>query len=44
MAAKRTELLQGTLDLIILQMLQGEVSNGWDLTLRIRPPRAMCSR
>jgi transcriptional regulator len=36
MTAKRTDLLQGTLDLIILQMLQGGASNGWDLTLRIQ--------
>lgn len=36
MAAKRTDLLQGTLDLIILQLLQGGAANGWDLTLRIQ--------
>jgi transcriptional regulator len=32
----RTDLLQGTLDLIILQLLQGGPTNGWDLTLRIQ--------
>ena len=30
------DLLQGTLDLIILQLLQGGPTNGWDLTLRIQ--------
>src|SRR5215211_6896587 len=29
-------LLQGTLDLIVLHLLQGEPSNGYDLTLRIQ--------
>jgi PadR family transcriptional regulator PadR len=33
---KKSPLLQGTLDLIVLQLLQGEPSNGWDLTLRIQ--------
>ena len=36
MRATRTDLLQGPLDLIILQMLQGGATNGWDLTLRIQ--------
>jgi PadR family transcriptional regulator, regulatory protein PadR len=36
MRATRTDLLQGTLDLIILQLLQGGATNGWDLTLRIQ--------
>jgi PadR family transcriptional regulator PadR len=36
MRPTRTDLLQGTLDLIILQMLEGEATNGWDLTLRIQ--------
>jgi PadR family transcriptional regulator, regulatory protein PadR len=29
-------LLQGTLDLIVLQLLQAEPTNGYDLTLRIQ--------
>ena len=36
MRATRTDLLQGTLDLIILQLLNGGATNGWDLTLRIQ--------
>ena len=32
----KTTLLQGTLDLIVLQMLQAEPTNGYDLTLRIQ--------
>jgi PadR family transcriptional regulator len=32
----RTALLQGTLDLIVLQLLQAEPTNGYDLTLRIQ--------
>lgn len=36
MPPTRTDLLQGTLDLIILQLLQGGPTNGWDLTLRIQ--------
>lgn len=36
MRATRTDLLQGTLDLIILQLLHGGATNGWDLTLRIQ--------
>jgi len=31
----KTDLLQGTLDLIVLQMLQAQPSNGWELTQRI---------
>ena len=31
-----TPLLQGTLDLIVLQLLQAEPTNGYDLTLRIQ--------
>lgn len=34
--APRTDLLQGTLDLIVLQLLKGGATNGWDLTLRIQ--------
>ena len=36
MARERTSLLQGTLDLIVLQLLQAEPTNGYDLTLRIQ--------
>jgi transcriptional regulator len=36
MPPRRTDLLQGTLDLIVLQLLSGESSNGWDLTQRIQ--------
>lgn len=36
MRPTRTDLLQGTLDLIILQMLQGGATNGWELTMRIQ--------
>jgi PadR family transcriptional regulator, regulatory protein PadR len=32
----KTTLLQGTLDLIVLQLLQAEPTNGYDLTLRIQ--------
>ena len=31
-----TKLLQGSLDLIVLQLLQAEPTNGYDLTLRIQ--------
>ena len=31
-----TELLAGTLDLIVLRLLQGGPANGWDLTQRIQ--------
>jgi transcriptional regulator len=33
---RKSPLLQGTLDLIVLQMLRAEPANGWDLTLRIQ--------
>src|SRR5438309_9917141 len=36
MARPKTSLLQGTLDLIVLQLLQAEPTNGYDLTLRIQ--------
>jgi PadR family transcriptional regulator PadR len=36
MARPKTTLLQGTLDLIVLQMLQAEPTNGYDLTIRIQ--------
>ena len=36
MARAKTSLLQGTLDLIVLQLLQAEPTNGYDLTLRIQ--------
>jgi transcriptional regulator len=36
MAPSTTRLLQGTLDLIVLQLLQAEPTNGYDLTLRIQ--------
>src|SRR5688500_14232007 len=36
MAPNGTPLLQGTLDLIVLQLLQAEPTNGYDLTLRIQ--------
>lgn len=36
MARAKTTLLQGTLDLIVLQLLQAEPTNGYDLTLRIQ--------
>lgn len=32
----KTTLLQGTLDLIVLQLLKAEPTNGYDLTLRIQ--------
>lgn len=35
MAKSRTDLLQGTLDLIVLQMLNAQPSNGWELLQRI---------
>jgi PadR family transcriptional regulator PadR len=34
--AKPAALLQGTLDLIVLQLLRAEPTNGYDLTLRIQ--------
>jgi transcriptional regulator len=36
MASKPASLLQGTLDLIVLQLLRAEPTNGYDLTLRIQ--------
>jgi transcriptional regulator len=33
---EKTSLLQGTLDLIVLQLLRAEPTNGYDLTLRIQ--------
>ena len=36
MAGSGTPYLQGTLDLIVLQLLQAEPTNGYDLTLRIQ--------
>jgi transcriptional regulator len=36
MPSSSTPLLQGTLDLIVLQLLQAEPTNGYDLTLRIQ--------
>ena len=34
--AKPAPMLQGTLDLIVLQLLRAEPTNGYDLTLRIQ--------
>ena len=34
--SRSTPLLQGTLDLIVLQMLRAEPTNGYDLSLRIQ--------
>jgi transcriptional regulator len=36
MAARKTDLLQGTLDLIVLRLLRAEPANGWDLTQSIQ--------
>ena len=36
MSSKPASLLQGTLDLIVLQLLRAEPTNGYDLTLRIQ--------
>jgi transcriptional regulator len=36
MARGKTTLLQGTLDLIVLQLLRTEPTNGYDMTLRIQ--------
>src|SRR5260370_426711 len=36
MAAPRAELLQGTLDLIVLNLLRAGPANGWDLTQSIQ--------
>jgi transcriptional regulator len=34
--SRKTELLQGTLDLIVLKLLQAGPANGWDLTQSIQ--------
>src|SRR5918997_3028781 len=36
MPREKTSLLQGTLDLIVLQLLRAEPTNGYDLSLRIQ--------
>lgn len=36
MAGEKTELLQGTLDLIVLRLLRAGPANGWDLTQSIQ--------
>src|SRR5438874_12746941 len=36
MAAPKTDLLQGTLDLIVLRLLRGGPANGWQLTQAIQ--------
>ena len=36
MATEKTELLQGTLDLIVLGLLRGGPANGWELTQSIQ--------
>ena len=36
MAGDKTELLQGTLDLIVLKLLRAGPANGWDLTQSIQ--------
>jgi transcriptional regulator len=36
MAGEKTELLQGTLDLIVLKLLRAGSANGWDLTQSIQ--------
>jgi PadR family transcriptional regulator PadR len=36
MKKSKTELLAGTLDLIVLKMLQSGPANGWDITQRIQ--------
>ena len=36
MPKEKTSLLQGTLDLIVLQLLRAEPTNGYDLSLRIQ--------
>lgn len=36
MSGSNTPLLQGTLELIVLQLLRAEPTNGYDLTLRIQ--------
>jgi PadR family transcriptional regulator PadR len=36
MAARKTDLLQGTLDLIVLKLLRAGPANGWDVTQSIQ--------
>ena len=36
MSARKIDLLQGTLDLIVLKLLQAGPANGWDLTRSIQ--------
>lgn len=36
MKKNKTDLLQGTLDLIVLKILQSGPANGWDITQRIQ--------
>ena len=36
MSARRVDLLQGTLDLIVLKLLQAGPANGWELTQSIQ--------
>jgi transcriptional regulator len=36
LAAEKTDLLQGTLDLIVLKLLRAGPANGWDLTQSIQ--------
>jgi len=36
MAARKTDLMQGTLDLIVLRLLRAGPANGWDLTQSIQ--------
>jgi len=36
MAGQKTDLLQGTLDLIVLKLLRAGPANGWDLTQSIQ--------
>jgi len=36
MSARKTDLLQGTLDLIVLRLLRAGPANGWDLTQSIQ--------
>lgn len=36
MTARKTDLLQGTLDLIVLKLLRAGPANGWDLTQSIQ--------
>ena len=40
MAPRQKDLIHGTLDLIVLQLLSGEPTNGWDLLQRIQATTA----